>query len=212
MHVILEDVLAPGDVAAVRAMLQDIEFLDGRSSSTLQGKRNLQAAHDNEAAARVAELVLNRLAANERFQIAVQPRYIHPPLLSLYGAAMEYPEHVDCAVMGGRRADVAMTVFISDPDTYDGGELVIAEGGDIRYRLPAGHAIAYPASTLHRVSPVTRGERLAVVLWAESTVRDPARRQILFDLARATERLEATPYGGRLRRAYWNLVRLWAET
>ena len=115
--------------------------------------------------------------------------------------------------MGRVRTDLAVTVFLSAPDTYAGGELVVDTGNGIRsFRLAAGDAVVYPASTVHHVACVTHGVRLVAALWVQSLMRDPAQREILYDLARTMGACNDTVCGGRLRRSYWNLVRMWAET
>jgi len=212
MRIVLENVLTLEDIAQIRYLIAEEAFVDGKSTSTLVGKKNLQLVGSSSAAQAISEIIVDRLTVNEAFQLAVQPNFIHIPLISRYDVGMSYPEHVDNAIMGGRRVDVALTLFLSDLDSYDGGDLVIATGtGEIRYRLPPGHLIAYPASTLHSVAPVTRGTRLAVVLWVQSSVRDPEKRQILYELGMAMGSMAEGPYSARLRRSYWNLVRLWAE-
>src|SRR5207302_1943505 len=145
-------------------MISAEPFVDGRVTSTLLGKRNLQLPVESPAAQAAGAVVLRRLHGHEVFQHAVHPSFLHPPLFSRYEPGMEYPDHVDNAVMGGHRNDVSVTVFLSGTDTYEGGELVVDTGNGYRsYRLPAGDAVAYPSSTLHHVAPVTRGVRLAAV-------------------------------------------------
>src|SRR5262249_9273753 len=120
MPIILENLLTVQEVAQVRSLVSEASFVDGRGSSSLVGKNNLQVAATDPGAEAVAEMVTSRLAEHEAFQLAVQPIFIHRPMISLYEVGMEYPEHVDCALMGGRRADMAVTVFLSDLDSYDG--------------------------------------------------------------------------------------------
>jgi PKHD-type hydroxylase len=213
VRVIIENLLSADDLAAVRAIVESGTFVDGRETSTLTDKRNVQLPLDSPAADRAGALILDRLLDNETFQSAALPRQVVPPRFSRYEIGMGYPAHVDSATMGACRTDLAMTVFLSDLDRYDGGDLVVDTGnGERRYRLPAGDAILYPASTLHSVAPVTAGTRLVAVTWVQSLVRDPLGREILTDLALSAARLSATPYGPRLRRSYHNLLRLWAET
>jgi PKHD-type hydroxylase len=214
MQVLLEKVLAPEDVARVKGLILSEVFTDGKETSTLMGKNNLQLPVETLASRTASELVVGCLRKHETFNLAVQPQFILSPMFSKYDAGMEYPDHVDNAMMDGHRSDVSMTVFLNEPETYEGGELVIDTGnGERRYRLAAGDAIAYPSSTLHRVACVTRGTRLAAVLWVQSRVRDPAKREILYDLGstmRSVSLMEG-PYGDRLRQSYWNLIRLWAD-
>jgi PKHD-type hydroxylase len=197
----------------VKALISSAVFIDGRTTSVLAGKKNLQLPLGSEAARKAGAVVIERLRAHDTFNLAVQPLAIHPPLFSRYEQGMEYPEHIDVAIMGGIRTDVALTLFLSERDAYDGGDLVVDTRNGIRcYRLDAGDAIAYPASTVHHVAPVTRGARLVAVLWVQSLVRDPGQREILYDLGLSMRSLEDSSCGPRLSRSYWNLVRLWAET
>jgi len=214
MDIVLESVLNPAQVTHIRNVLLGANFVDGSLTSTLAGKKNLQLPHDSTASADAGEVVLECLRAHEIFQLAVQPQFVLPPLFSRYEVGMEYPDHIDCAIMDGRRADVSITLFLEDPDDYEGGELVVDSGREQRsYRLNAGDAIAYPSSTVHHVARVTRGTRFAAVLWVQSLVRDPAKRRILFDVGSAAHGMSLVegPYSERLRQSYLNLVRIWAE-
>jgi PKHD-type hydroxylase len=213
VNIVLREVLSPDDIAWIKKLIAAEAFVDGRATSVLAAKNNLQLPVDSAAAREAAELVCARLRSHETFNLAVHPLVVHPPLFSLYEKGMEYPDHVDAALMGGLRTDVAVTVFLSERDTYDGGELVVDTGNGIRvFALEAGDAIAYPASTIHHVECVTRGARLAAVLWVQSAVRDPRKREVLYNLALAMNNLADTACGPRLNRSYWNLLRLWAET
>ena len=212
MHTILRHVLDESDLAAVAAIVQDGQFVDGRLTSEVAAKSNLQLAIDSGSAARAGALVLQRLRECHELERFAQPVVVHPLLFSRYDPGMTYPDHVDVAVMGAMRTDLALTLFLSDLEDYDGGELVVdTRAGVRRFRLPAGDAIVYPANTVHRVEPVTRGSRLAAVTWIQSLVGDPAKRRILASLDAALEDLADSPSGPRLRRAQQNLLRLWAE-
>jgi PKHD-type hydroxylase len=213
VNIVLTDVLSADDIDRIKELIASERFVDGRATSVLTAKKNLQLPVDSRAAREAGDLVCARLQSHETFNLAVHPFLVHPPLFSLYEPGMEYPDHVDAALMGGLRTDVAVTLFLSERSTYDGGELVVDTGNGIRrYALEAGDAIAYPASTIHHVAEVTRGARLAAVLWVQSTVRDPAKREVLYNLAVAMRNLADTACGPRLNRSYWNLLRLWAET
>ena len=213
MHTVLNRVLSVNEVAHVNDLVASGVLVDGRSTSVVGGKRNLQLSLDSEAARQAGAIVAARLLAHEDFNLAVHPAVIHPPLFSRYDEGMEYPEHIDVAMMGRVRTDVAVTLFLSARDAYVGGELVVDTGGGIRsYRLEAGDAIVYPASTVHHVARVTRGVRLVAALWVQSLIRSPLQREILADLGRAMRACDDTVCGGRLRRSYWNLVRMWADT
>jgi PKHD-type hydroxylase len=213
MLTLLKSVLSVNEVAAVNEIVLSEALIDGRATSVVTGKHNLQLPLDSRAAQQAGRIVLSKLLADEEFERAVQPAITHQPLFSRYEVDMEYPDHIDVAIMSNIRTDVAVTLFLSDLASYDGGELVVDTGNGARaYRLEAGDAVAYPATFVHHVARVTRGVRLAAVLWVQSLVRDPQQRRILYDLARYMNELADTACGPRLRRSYWNLLRLWAET
>lgn len=204
--------LGADDLAHVRSLIARENFVDGRETSTLAGKHNTQLPLDSAIAREAGELILQRLADHEAFQLMAHPRRILPPMFSKYEPGMTYPPHVDAAVMDDCRTDLAMTLFLSDLSSYGGGDLVVDTGnGERRYRLPAGDAVVYLASNLHGVAPVTFGARVAAVTWMQSLVRDPVKREILCDLGAAVTGLAETPYGARLRCSYQNLLRHWAE-
>lgn len=220
MNLCLSEVLEPATLATVRAQLEQATFVDGAATAGWHArgvKLNLQTT--DEAA---AQQVHQALLRHPVFSAATLPRRIRSPLFSRYTAGMSYGTHVDDALMGAvdsLRTDLAVTVFLSDPASYDGGELVIdSHSGTQAYKLAAGDAIAYPATQLHRVAEVTRGERLAAVLWVQSRVRDPAQREILFDLD--TARRGIWDKNGRrhtaefdlLAKTYSNLLRAWADS
>jgi PKHD-type hydroxylase len=157
-----------------------------------------------------------RLAEHAVFALAIRPKTILGPLFSRYEPGHAYGAHVDDALMGGVRADVSFTLFLSAPDSYDGGELIIdSAAGEDAFKLAPGSILTYPSTTLHRVAPVTRGHRMAAVGWVRSFVRDPARRELLFDLETARRRLfereGKTPDGDLLAKCTANLLRLWCE-
>lgn len=212
MHTILRNVLSCNDIALVEQFTSGASFLDGSETSLLVGKKNLQLPLCSDAANKAGAIVIDRLLKHSMFNLAVNPLAIHPPLFSRYDVGMEYPEHIDVAYMDGIRTDVAITLFLSDKDSYEGGELVVDTGSGIRsYKLEAGDAIAYPASTVHRVECVTRGTRKAAVLWVQSLFRNSEQREILYELGLSMHRLRNSACGPRLSRSYWNLFRLWAE-
>jgi PKHD-type hydroxylase len=213
VHTILEGVLTGNELTRVREIIADAAYVDGRMTSVVAGKKNLQLPLGSAAAERAGAIVLEALDRHDSFNLAVHPVAIHRPLFSRYEPGMQYPDHIDVAVMGRVRADVAVTLFLSNPEEYEGGDLVVDSGlGVRRYRLPAGDGIAYPASTVHHIAPVTRGVRLVCVLWIQSLVRHPAHRVILFDLALLTRSLGETSCASRLHRSYWNLLRMWGDT
>jgi PKHD-type hydroxylase len=226
MIVPIAGVLDAAALGRVRALLGGARFEDGRRSAGWHArgvKANEQAAAADPAAREAAGLVSAALLANPVFRAAALPRRLRPILFARYPGEGAYGAHTDDALMGlsdpggPTRADVSVTVFLADPDSYEGGELVLeGTGGEAAYKLGAGCALAYPATTLHRVAPVTAGERLAAVTWAQSLVRDPAAREILFDLDTARRAVFARDGGSEtfrlLAKTHANLLRQWAET
>ena len=214
----LDGVLTPDEIASITARLAGAAYLDGRPTAgwhARQVKSNQQLPADDPVSRAVRTEVEAALRRHPIFSAAVQPSFIQL-LLNRYGAGQAYGTHVDDAYMNGRRTDVAVTLFLSEPESYDGGDLVIElPAGEQRIKLPAGAAIVYPATTLHRVEPVTRGERLACVGWIESRVRDVSAREILFDLERARRALfqqhGKTPEFDLIAKACANLLRRWGE-
>jgi PKHD-type hydroxylase len=223
MLLTIPDLLDATPLAEIRRLLADAPFTDGRYSA---GKDARQVKHNQEVdpgdtrIRPLNQLVLMPLYQNETFQAAALPRRLSGAFFARYRPGMEYGPHVDDPVMGpenGRyRTDISITVFLNDPGEYDGGELAVETAfGEQTVKLAAGQAVIYPSSSLHRVAPVTRGERLVAVAWAESMVRDPARRQILHELYQVHEALrrqdpdgDPTRKAGRVRA---NLMRMWAE-
>ena len=194
----LPALLSADDLAAIRADLAQTDVLDGRTSAgpvAREVKRNLEVAGDDPSIKRIGDRVLRLLNASREFREYAMPHKIRMPIVSRYEPGMEYGNHVDAPVMGdgpihATRTDLSTTVFLSDLDSYDGGDLVLeTPSGAQRVRLEAGGAVVYPTSFIHRVAPVTRGQRVAVVTWMQSRVRDHEERQILFDLASAVRSL-----------------------
>jgi PKHD-type hydroxylase len=218
-------VLDAAQVARLRDALQAAEWIDGRETVGAQGarvKRNLQLPDASPQRAELAREVLAALARHPLWHAAALPQRVLPPRFNRYEAGGHYGFHVDGAVMalpdGSQlRSDVSCTLFLSDPDDYEGGELVVSDlYGEHEVKLPAGDAIVYPSSSLHRVQPVTRGVRLAAFFWAQSLVRDDGQRRLLLELDTAVQRLTA---GGaddeavlQLTGIYHNLLRRWSET
>ena len=218
MFIVIGDVLDRHEVAALREAASRIPFEDGKATAGRYArgvKHNLQARFSKELEA-ILEKVRGKLDGNEVFRSAARPRKYARLLLSRYTPGMEYGLHVDDPVMNGSRTDLSFTLFLSEPADYGGGGLAVSDAIEERvFRLEEGDMILYPTSALHRVEPVTRGERLAVVGWVTSWVRDPARREVLFDLDEATraifEAIGKTPAFDRLFKAKSNLYRMWAE-
>jgi PKHD-type hydroxylase len=214
-------------LAQVRQALAAAEWTDGRATVGPQGaqvKRNEQLPDASPVRQRLAALVLEALARSPLFHAAALPCRIFPPRFNRYQGGGEYGFHVDGAVMtvAGAdafqlRSDVSCTLFLAEPEEYDGGELVIHDTyGEHEVKLPAGDLIVYPSNSLHCVTPVTRGARLACFFWVQSLVRDPAQRQLLFDLDSSIQALTQTGADRdallRLTGTYHNLLRRWAET
>lgn len=197
-------------------------FTDGRSTASMAAKEvknNMQMdASDQEHIGPIHQIIGNALMSSPLFQAAVMPKYVYPFIISQYGQGMFYGWHVDSPIMGNPplRTDVAMTIFLSDPETYTGGELVLQAGGQIVSFKPAkGDAVVYPCQYLHCVNEVKEGTRKAAVTWIQCGVREPAQRKILFDLNQAHQLLLQknmhAPENNLLLQCYSNLVRMWAE-
>jgi PKHD-type hydroxylase len=223
MLVHVPQVLDAATLAAIRKRLAEATWVDGRITAGFQSaevKENLQLAEDSADARVLGEMVLGALEKNPLFISAALPRSVFPPLFNKYEPGMNFGAHVDNAIRqvgdSGRRirTDVSATLFISAPDTYDGGELVIEDTyGTHSVKLPAGDMILYPATSLHRVMPVTRGSRVASFFWIQSLVKDDSERTMLFELDRTIaelgQRLPNDPALVRLTATYHNLVRKW---
>lgn len=221
MILCLSQVVDAAQRARIDTLLAAAEFVDGAGSAGWHArlvKANRQAAPSHPAVRQAAALVAAALREHAVFRAAVQPRRIAPPLFARYGTGEAYGTHVDDALMGSdpMRSDVSVTVFLAEPGNYAGGELVIEDSaGEQAFRLGAGDAIAYPATSLHRVAPVTSGERRVAVTWVQSLVRDAAKREILFDLDAARRQVFDREGKGAtfdlLAKSHANLLRRWAE-
>ena len=229
MLVHLPKVLDREQVAAMSARLAQAEWVDGRQTVGPQGaqvKRNLQLAENSPLRKELAKQLLETLARDRLFFAAVLPLRTLPPRFNRYEGGGTYGRHVDGSVLAmptrpgepaaHLRSDVSCTLFLSDPDEYDGGSLIIDDTyGAHGVKLPAGDMIVYPSSSLHRVEPVTRGARMAAFFWVQSMVREPARRQLLFDLDTSIQALTKQKADDavltRLTSIYHNLLRDWAE-
>jgi PKHD-type hydroxylase len=217
MQIVIGNVLSAEEVDLVRATLAQATFVDGRETAGFaarQVKNNRQA--DGRKTETVRKLVEERILAHEVFALAVRPKALTPILFSRYEPGMRYGSHVDDPLMQGLRTDVSFTLFLSDPESYDGGELVIeGASGEDAVKLAAGSLIAYPSTTLHHVAEVTRGERFAAVGWARSYVRDGAQRELLFELDTARRQLfrregKSAEYD-LVSKSLANLVRMWVD-
>jgi PKHD-type hydroxylase len=226
MMLAIPDLLDKAGVARVRAIIDDGDWQDGNVTSGHQSalaKKNEQLPEDSAAAKEAGRLVLDALGRAPLFIAAALPLKIFPPLFNRYQGGEAFGTHIDNAVRIHRasefrvRTDLSATLFLEDPDAYEGGELVVEDNvGASAVKLPAGHLLLYPASSLHRVEPVTKGARVASFFWVQSMVRDDAARTILFDLDRsiqaiATDRGQDDAEVIRLTGVYHNLLRRWAD-
>ena len=218
MQIVIGNVLSAEEVALVRETLARATFEDGRETAGFAAqlvKNNRQATNDRKIET-MRKLLEERILGNELFALAVRPKALTSMMFSRYEGGMQYGSHVDDALMQGMRTDVSFTLFLSDPASYDGGELVIeSASGEDAVKLAAGSLVGYPSTTLHHVSPVTRGERLACVGWARSFVRDGAQREMLFELDTARRQMFAkdgkTAEYDLVSKSLANLLRMWVE-
>ena len=218
MQIVIGNVLSAEEIKLVRAALKRARFVDGRATAGFAARmvKNNRQAERARSLDTIRKFVAERVLGNEVFRLAVRPKALSPLLFSRYQKNMHYGSHVDDALMDGMRTDVAFTLFLSDPATYNGGELTIeSAAGEDAFKLDPGALVAYPATSLHRVTDVTHGERLAAVGWARSFIRDAARRELLFDLDSARRRLFAREGKSAefdlLSKSFANLMRMWVE-
>jgi PKHD-type hydroxylase len=218
--------LSETQVAECRKALETAEWVDGKATAgylSSRTKNNVQVPEGHPLARRFGNAILDALDKNPLFISAALPLKVLPPLFNRYTGGQSYGGHIDGAVrpiVGTPhrvRTDLSATVFLSDPSEYDGGELIIGDGGEEKaVKLPAGDMVLYSGGTVHRVTPVTRGVRVAAFFWVQSMVRDDRRRAILFDLDNALQQLGRTGADHdscvRLAGVYHNLLREWADT
>jgi len=230
MLLTLPHILSPEQIRQARALLDSADWQDGRDSAGAQArlaKNNQQLAHDSRAAALIRAMVIEGLNQSSQFFSAVLPLRVFTPRINRYaGDANHYGDHVDNAVrlkslpdkgIEHVRTDVSCTVFLNDPSEYDGGELMVRDTYGTRgVKLPAGHAVVYPGTSLHQVTPVTRGQRLGCFLWIQSMVRSDEQRRLLYELdmnlVRLRQRHGDSDETVGLTGTYHNLLRMWAET
>jgi PKHD-type hydroxylase len=222
------DVLSKADVADFRCIMDAADWEDGRSTAGAQSamvKKNEQLPPNGEVSRQLGKRVVSALTANPRFVSAAIPLQIFPPLFNRYASAdgHHFGIHVDNAVRGDHltglriRTDLSVTLFLSEPEEYEGGELVIEDNyGSHEIKLPAGDLVLYPASSLHMVTPVTSGTRVASFFWLQSMIRDAYARSMIFDLDTAIQSLverigRNDPETVKLTGIYHNLIRYWAE-
>lgn len=221
----ISEVLTLDEAAAVRASLETAEWVDGRVTAGYQSalaKDNLQLPEDHPLSRELRDRIVNALEKNPLFMGAALPLRVFPPLFNRYEGGHSFGTHVDNAIrqVPGTahriRTDLSATLFLTPPDDYDGGELMVEDNyGTQSVKLPAGHLVLYPSTSLHHVRPVTRGARISSFFWIQSMVRDDGRRTLLFDLDMAIQRIAAEapehPSAVQLTGVYHNLVRMWAE-
>lgn len=213
--------LKPDELQQLDSLLASSAFQDGKTTASLAArevKNNLQLDRNDPSAAAIQALLWNAVMQSPYFQVAAQPKDIYPFIVSQYGQGQFYGWHVDSPLMGENplRTDMAMTIFLSDPSTYEGGELVInGTAGPVAFKPEKGDAILYPCQYLHCVSEVKSGVRRAAVTWIQSQVRSSEQRQILFELnqvhALLSQKDPQAPETQQLLQTYSNLFRMWAE-
>ena len=219
----IKSVLDSNQISNIASMLSKANFVDGKISAGMAAQRvknNLELQANAKQMEYLDHFVMSNLAKNEAFRDGALPYRVSQPVFARYIPGMYYGDHIDDPIMGaaeGRfRTDVAVTVFLNSPEDYSGGELVINTAfGAREVKLPAGDAVIYPASSLHQVAEVTHGERLVAVCWLQSLVRDPAKRELLYELNLARNKLmRESPEAEETKQmdhAYVNLIRMWSE-
>jgi PKHD-type hydroxylase len=225
MLITLPNMFSAEEVARVRAKLDSAEWVDGKITAGYQArgvKDNQQIPEGNPLHAELGEMVLKALARSSLFMSAALPLRVFPPMFNRYTGGGHFGTHVDTAIRsvvpsGQRiRTDISATLFLAEPEEYDGGELIVEDTyGSHAVKLPVGHIVLYPATSLHRVEPVTRGARIASFFWIQSMIRSDEDRTLLFDLDRSIQQLAVevpeSPIGVKLTGIYHNLLRQWAE-
>lgn len=222
MLLTLSNVLTKDRLKTIISILNEAPFVDGSLSAGSAAKRvknNEEVAMDASQINELNNIVMGSLVANPQYKSAALPHRIAAPFYARYTEGMEYGDHVDDPVMGSGnryRSDISITIFLTEPESYDGGELVINTSfGVQQVKLKAGHAVMYPSSSLHHVNPVTRGERLVAVTWVQSMVRSAEQRELLHQMNIARESLlqkaPQSPETKAIDICYVNLLRMWAE-
>ncbi|MBH0113407.1 Fe2+-dependent dioxygenase [Novosphingobium sp. YJ-S2-02] len=226
MLIVIENLLSADEVAQINRQLEQANWVDGAQSAgsrSIAVKQNLQVDRDCAVGAQLSNLILRRLGETPQFVSASLAEKIWPPVFNRYAHGGHYGTHVDSALMRDNargltlRSDLSATVFLTDPESYEGGELLIEnEFGAQGVKLAAGDMVLYPSSSLHQVTPVTAGERTCAILWLQSAVADAAERAMLYDLDQSIQALSVAraaddPDIDRLIHVYHNLVRRWAQ-
>ena len=225
MLIEIADVFTPQEVAGMRRLLLEQSWVDGKQTAGQRSARekcNRQLSEDSEVALQLGQRILARLSDNALFMSGALPKRIYPPLFNRYSGGEAFGFHIDNAIRGIKgvrervRTDLSATLFLAEPDRYDGGELVIRDTfGERSVKLPAGHLLLYPGTSVHKVNPVTRGERVASFFWIESLVREDSQRSLLLDMDVAIQRLTAQQADDdsllQLSGVYHNLLRRWSD-
>jgi PKHD-type hydroxylase len=216
-------VLNAAQLEKINQILDQAEFVDGKLTAGMAArrvKRNQEMKQEPKRMELLLRILVSSLSHNDTFNSAVLPYRMADPIFARYQPGMTYGDHVDDPIMGKSgprfRTDVSMTLFLRQPESYEGGELVIRTSfGSREVKLAAGDAVIYPSSSLHRVAEVTRGERLVALAWVQSHVRDPAQRELLYELNQAREKLlrdaPGEPTTGLVDKSFVNLVRMWSD-
>lgn len=225
MLLAIPEVLTSEQVSRARRLLESAQWIDGRVTAGHQSARakdNLQIPEDHPAARELGDMILDALGKNALFISAALPQRVFPPLFNSYSGGQSFGTHVDNAIRSITgtphriRTDLSATLFFTHPEEYDGGDLIVEDTyGTHSVKLPAGHMILYPATSLHHVRPVTRGARISSFFWIQSMIRDDGKRSLLFDLDVAIQRLNRDvpehPSAVQFTGVYHNLLRQWAE-
>ena len=225
MLITIPDILTAAQVSHARQLLASADWVDGRVTAGHQSamaKNNMQIAEGSPVAQELGDLILQALGQNPLFISAALPMKVFPPLFNSYSGGQSFGTHVDNAIRHVKgsshrvRSDLSATLFLTPPEEYDGGELIIEDNYGVHsVKLPLGHMVLYPSSSLHRVEPISRGRRVSSFFWIQSMIRSDAQRTLLFDLDNATQRVNrdmpTNPAAVQLTGIYHNLLRQWAE-
>ena len=222
MLIEIPDILNTSQLAAVQSVLHQCKFTDGKLSAgdnARQHKDNEELVANEDQFNALNDVVMTQLVQHPTYLNSALPIKISLPIYARYTSGMSYGRHIDDPVMGGTtsryRPDISITIFLNNPDDYEGGELCIDTAfGSSEIKLPAGHAVLYPSSSRHAIKPLTRGERLVAVAWVQSMVRNAEQRQILYQLSQARDQLKSQSDSSAYQQiddSYTNLVRMWAE-
>ncbi len=225
MLITIPDLLTPPQIAEARQLLASAQWVDGRVTAghqSAQAKDKMQIPEGSPVAQQIGEVILQALGQHPLFISSALPMKVFPPLFNSYSGGQSFGTHVDNAIRHVKgsshrvRSDLSATLFLTPPEDYDGGELVIEDTFGVHsVKLPLGHMVLYPSSSLHRVEPIRRGRRVSSFFWIQSMIRSDAQRTLLFDLDNATQRVNrdmpTNPAAAQLTGIYHNLLRQWAE-